>query len=78
MGLYRDQKCKFIDLGHVKLQFTDMGKKYDLAQWIGGMTWGVVFYNFGSKPEPLLHVRLNIESPPALPVGPNKVLPEPN
>jgi hypothetical protein len=54
-----------------------MGKNYALAQWIGGMTWGIVFYNYGSRPGSLLHVRLNIESPPALPVGPNKVLPFP-
>lgn len=41
------------------------------------MTWGVMFYNYGSKPGSLLH-GLNIESPLALPVGPNKVLSEPN
>lgn len=78
MRLYRNQECNPTDLDRVKLQFTNMGKKYALAQWIGGMTWGVVFYNYGSRPGSLLHVRLNIESPPALPVGPNKVLPEPN
>jgi hypothetical protein len=42
------------------------------------MTWGIVFYNYGSRPGSLLHVRLNIVNPPALLVGLNKVLPEPN
>lgn len=78
MGLYKDQECKATDLDRVELQFTEMGKNHALAQWIGGMTWGIVFYNYGSRPGSLLHVCLNIESPPALPVGPNKVLPEPN
>lgn len=76
MELYKNKGCRSTDLDRVKLQFTEMGKKYDLAQWLRGMTWGIVFYNYGSKPGSLLHVRLNIESPPALPVGPNKVLPE--
>ena len=70
MQVYRLRSCETAVHKH--------GKKYALAQWIGGMTWGVVFYNYGSRPGSLLHVRLNIESPPALPVGPNKVLPEPN
>jgi hypothetical protein len=78
MGLYTDKKCKSTDLDRVKLQFTEMGKKYDLAQWLRGMTWGIVFYNYGSKPGSLLHVRLHTERPLALPVGPNKILPEQN
>ena len=69
MGLYKNQECKSTDLDHVKLQFTEMGKNYALAQWIRGMTWGMVFYNCGSRPGSVLH---------ALPVGANKVLPEPN
>ena len=32
MGLYKNQECKSTDLDHVKLQFTEMEKKYVLAQ----------------------------------------------
>lgn len=59
----------------LKIQFTKAGKEQSTA-WIRGAKWGLRIYVDGADPGLLFTVRLKIESPPAQPVGPNKVLSE--
>jgi hypothetical protein len=47
MELYKNKKCRSTDLDRVKLQFTEMGEIFDLAQWLRGMTGVLCFTIMG-------------------------------
>lgn len=72
--LYAGKPCYPRD--YVRVQFTEKGKQTPLTTWLNGLSWGLVYYRYGSKPGSLLSIRLKIESSPPVPIGPDKVLSE--
>ena len=58
----------------LNVTFTDSGKRSQ--EWVRGLSWGLRFCVSGEDPGLVMTLRLKIENPFPLPVGPNKVLPE--
>lgn len=62
--LYAGKPCSPRDLDYIKVRFTNKGKQTPLTTWLKGLSWGLVYYDYGSKPGSLIQIRLKIESPP--------------
>ena len=67
--------CKGNYCNPILIKFTNKGRQ-ERQSWFRGNSWGLRIHASGADPGVIFKIKLTIEKPPIVPVGPNRVLPE--
>lgn len=67
--------CKDNYCNPIRIKFTDQGKR-ERQSWLKGNNWGLRLDEVGKDPGLVFKIKLTVESPSPVPIGPNKALPE--
>ena len=67
--------CKGNYCNPIRMKFTDQGKR-ERQSWLKGNNWGLRLDTAGKDPGLVFKLKLSVESPYQVPIGPNNVLPE--
>lgn len=72
-GHFNNPSCRATWCMPLRIQFTEVGRQ-QTTKWMRGAQWGLRLYREGEDPGLIFAIKLRIENPLTVSIGPNRVL----